>query len=53
MVEQSVSQLWDNFISKTSSYNINLLATKWYVKHAEAYIKSIKLSVWLTHCGRC
>jgi len=42
MTEQSVSQFWDNFISKTTGYNIKHAAAKWYVKHAEAYIKTDK-----------
>ena len=40
MASQSESRFWDKFISKTTSYNIKPGAARWYVRHAESYIKS-------------
>ena len=40
MSEQSVSRFWDNFINKTALYGINPGVARWYVRHAEMYIKS-------------
>ena len=40
MTEQSVSQFWDKYINKTKAYNIKNDAARWYVRHAEAYIKA-------------
>ena len=37
---QSESRFWDKFIVKTTSYNINPNVARWYVRHAEAYIKA-------------
>ena len=40
MIDQSVSRFWDKFISKTKSYGIKHDSARWYVRHAEAYIKT-------------
>ena len=40
MTDQAVSRFWDNFISKTESYNVKADAAKWYVRFAEQYIKA-------------
>jgi len=40
MIDQSVSRFWDNFIYKTKAYGIKPEFTRWYVRHAERYIKS-------------
>lgn len=42
MVDQSISHFWDNFIEKTKTYEIKRSAAKWYVRHAENYIKAHK-----------
>jgi integron integrase len=36
----SESRFWDKFIYKTRSYNIKPDVARWYVRHAESYIKS-------------
>ena len=41
MTYQSESRFWDKFINKTTSYNIKPNVARWYVRHAETYIKSI------------
>ena len=40
MMDQSVSRFWDNYIYKTKSYGIKRESARWYVRHAERYIKS-------------
>ena len=40
MSTQSESRFWDKFIDKTTSYNIKPEVARWYVRHAESYIKS-------------
>lgn len=40
MMDQSVSRFWDKFIDKTRSYGVNNHSARWYVRHAEQYIKS-------------
>ena len=40
MSDQSISRFWDKYIQKTSSYNINPKNVRWYVRHAETYIKA-------------
>ena len=40
MTDQSVSRFWDNFIYKTKSYGIKPESARWYVRHAERYIKA-------------
>ena len=42
MTNQSESRFWDKFIYKTASYNIKPEVARWYVRHAESYIKSNK-----------
>lgn len=47
MKDSSVSRFWDKFIALTNTYRIRPDSSRWYVKHAEAYIKfhaDIKLS---------
>jgi len=39
MKDQSVSRFWDNYIAKTKSYKIKSFVARWYVRHAEDYIK--------------
>jgi len=36
----SESRFWDKFIVKTTSYNIKPDVARWYVRHAEQYIKA-------------
>ena len=38
----SESRFWDKFIVKTTSYNIRSDVARWYVRHAEQYIKAHK-----------
>jgi integron integrase len=40
MSTQSESRFWDKFIYKTASYNIKPNVARWYVRHAEHYIRS-------------
>ena len=39
-MDQSISRFWDKFIYKTKTYGIKPVAARWYVKHAETYIKT-------------
>ena len=41
-MDSSVSRFWDNFINKSISYGIKPVVVRWYVKHAEDYIKAHK-----------
>ena len=63
MSGESVSRFWEKFIEKTKSYGAKDKAQKWYVRHAEAYIKAHsgtrltdhsadQVSAWLTEKGR-
>ena len=36
----SESRFWDKFIVKTKSYNIKSDVARWYVGHAEQYIRA-------------
>jgi len=49
MQTMSESQFWDKFISKTASYNIKPESARWYVRHAEAYIKTFPDKRLLSH----
>ena len=40
MTDQSISRFWDNYIYKTKAYGIKRESARWYVRHAERYIKS-------------
>ncbi|MDH5767203.1 MAG: integron integrase, partial [Gammaproteobacteria bacterium] len=40
MISNSVSRFWDKYIIKTKAYGIKGSAVRWYVRHAEDYIKS-------------
>ena len=40
MTHDSVSRFWDNFIEKTTAYHVKPTTARWYVKHAEAYIRA-------------
>ena len=40
MDNPSVSRFWDNYIEKTIAYNIKPKVARWYVRHAEQYIKA-------------
>jgi integron integrase len=40
MPTQSESRFWDKYIYKTTSYNIKPDVARWYVRHAEIYIRS-------------
>ena len=47
MTDQSVSQFWDIYIAKTKSYKIKPSIARWYIRHAEDYIRahdSLRLS---------
>ena len=39
MSDLSTSRFWDKYILKTNGYKIKPSAAKWYVRHAEHYIK--------------
>ena len=40
MSDQSISRFWENFISKSTRYGINLTGVRWYIRHTEQYIKA-------------
>jgi hypothetical protein len=40
MTDQSESLFRDNYISKTKTYRVKSVAARWYVLHAERYIKA-------------
>lgn len=40
MTDHSESRFWDNFIRKTETYGVSPRASRWYVRHAEEYIKA-------------
>jgi integron integrase len=40
MPDQSVPRFWDKYIAKTRAYNVTPKVARWYVRHAEAYIKA-------------
>lgn len=40
MNDEKIARFWDNFITKSKSYGIKDSAIRWYVKHAEQYIKA-------------
>ena len=42
MTDQSISRFWDKFIAKTIAYGVKKDAARWYVRHAEFYIKHYK-----------
>lgn len=39
MTDRSISRFWDKFIVKTKDYGVKPDAARWYVVHAEQYIK--------------
>lgn len=48
MVDSSIAHFWDKYILKTKIYGIKQHKSYWYVRHAEAYIKSFN-GVRLSH----
>ncbi len=40
MSDDKIARFWDKFICKTKSYGIKPQAVRWYVRHAERYIKA-------------
>lgn len=40
MEDQSVTRFWDNFIEKLRAYQVKPDVARWYVRHAELYIKA-------------
>lgn len=52
MQAESVTRFWDNFISKTKSYGVKPTAVRWYVRHAEEYIKTHPEHRLSDHTGR-
>jgi len=51
-MDSSVSRFWDKYIEKTKCYKLKPGVDRWYVKHAEAYIKyhqGIKLASHQPH----
>ncbi|MDH5446989.1 MAG: integron integrase [Gammaproteobacteria bacterium] len=41
-MSQSVSRFWENYINISKSYGVKQSALRWYVRHAEDYIKAHK-----------
>ncbi len=39
-MDDAASRFWDKYILKTTSYNVPEGARRWYVRHAEAFIKA-------------
>ncbi|MFQ5643753.1 MAG: integron integrase [Thiogranum sp.] len=39
-MDDAASRFWDQYISKTATYNVPEGARRWYVRHAEAFIKA-------------
>ena len=52
MDDHSVSRFWDQYIDKTRLYDIKPTAAKWYVRHAESYIKSHKSRRLASHSAQ-
>ena len=42
MKDDKIARFWDNYIGKLKYYNIKRNTLRWYVKHAEHYIKNNK-----------
>jgi integron integrase len=40
MQKEKISRFWDNYVRKTKSYNLSAGSVRWYVKHAERYIRA-------------
>ena len=39
-MDDSIARFWDKYIEKTKLYGVKNASAKWYVKHAEGYIKA-------------
>ena len=39
MYDDIETRFWDKFIEKTTAYNVKPNVARWYVRHAETYIK--------------
>ena len=39
-MDKSVARLWDKYIEKSKDYSHKQVVLRWYVKHAEDYIKT-------------
>lgn len=50
-VDARIARLWEKYIEKTVSYKIASDLVRWYVKHAERYIKANQ-SRLKTHSAR-
>ena len=51
MSDLSASRFWDKYILKTKSYKIKPSSAKWYVRHAENYIKFHQGNRLRSHTG--
>ncbi len=40
MDDQAISRFWDDFIEKLGAYQVKPDVVRWYVRHAEQYIKA-------------
>ena len=40
MDDIKVARFWDNFIEKSKNYAIKPDSARWYVKHAERYVRA-------------
>jgi hypothetical protein len=49
MENPNQSQFWDKYIGKTKLYNIKPAVARWYVRHAENYIKAQENSRLFEH----
>ena len=39
-IDVKISRFWEKYVSKSKNYNIPANSVRWYVRHAEMYIKS-------------
>ena len=39
-MDDAASHFWDKYILKTAAYNVPERARRWYVRHAEVFIKA-------------
>lgn len=50
-IDVKISRFWEKFIEKTKGYGVPHNRVRWYVRHAESYIKAHS-SRLQSHCGK-
>ena len=48
-MDQSISRFWEKYIDKSKVYGVKPHLLKWYIRHAETYIKAHKQVRLVTH----